>query len=77
MRGKARVPFQLNPVEWRPDAAGFAETYGVPRETWDWYLRGVDPTVWQIEQEAQGPEQQRPLFFKVQVYADKFRRGKS
>ena len=54
---------------------GYEQKYEIPREDWDWALRGKDKLSWKLLQEDKGPPASRPLVFNLTLYMDKFRRG--
>ena len=72
--GNPGFPYQDAPPEWRPDGSRL-EQYGIPRESYEWFLRGSDPIFYQLERDAEKPAGTRPLLVMVSLYMDKFRRG--
>ena len=65
-----RVPLVAN----RADET-YVQKYGIPRADWPWALTGKDPKSYELLQQDKGPPDTRPLFFKLTLYMDKFRRG--
>ena len=66
--------YQENPPLWQPDPTRFHK-FGIKREDWPWFLRGLDPLFWLLLHNSYKSVSERTLVVQLTLNMDKFRRG--